>query len=406
MSQTSRKLSRAQIKELELTACSQVVIKPSFDVVIIGAGASAFACAIEAARGGLSVLMLEGNTKPAQKILATGNGRCNITNSHLDIRHYNNPSAVESVFGDHPENDIEAFFSSVGLVLIEETEGRMYPRSLSAASVQEMLVAEARRLGITIGCGRDVISIAQGDGIYTVSYTEKFAKETTRQKRVAGQYVVFATGGNTCQDICGLRFNTTIQKPTLCALATQPQPHRILDGVRAQASIRLMRKSECIAQQTGEVLFRSYGISGICIFNLSRHAQPGDHIEIDLFYDMSKTQLLAHLEHAPSKHVALLGLLPPKMVEYLELADHPIDKTPLTFTIQGPANVEAAQVTKGGFILSQFKNISLESKLYPNLYAVGEVLDIDADCGGYNLSWAWISGMRAAQDIVEKTRRK
>ena len=406
MSQSSRKPSRAQIKELELAACSQVVIEPAYDVVVVGAGASAFASAIESARAGLSVLMLEGNLKPAQKILATGNGRCNITNAHLDITHFNNALAVQNVFGEHPEHDIEAFLSSLGLALIEESEGRMYPRSLSAASVQELLIAEANRLGITIGCGRHVISITHTDDMYTIAYTEKFAKDNSRKKRVAGRFVILASGGNTCQDIHGLRFNSTQQSPTLCALATQPQPHRILDGVRTQACVSLIRENECIAKETGEVLFRSYGISGICIFNISRHAKPGDRIEIDLFYDMSKDHLLKHMKRASSKHVALLGLLPPKMVEYLQESDHPIDKTPLTFRIQGPANVEAAQVTKGGLILSQFKGYSLESKLYPNLYAIGEVLDIDADCGGYNLSWAWLSGIRAAQDIVEKTKRK
>ncbi len=406
MSQSSRKLSRAQIKELELAACSQVVIEPAYDVIVVGAGASAFASAIEAARGGMSVLMLEGNLKPAQKILATGNGRCNITNAHLDLRHFNNAKAVKEVFGEHPEDDIREFLSSLGLALIEETEGRMYPRSLSAASVQELLIAEAERLGITIGCARYATSISSNDGMYTVSFTEEFSKDTSRKKCIAANSVVLATGGNTCQNIEGLRFNATRQGPTLCALATAPQPYRILDGVRVQANVRLMRKDACIAEETGEVLFRSYGVSGICIFNLSRHAQAGDQIEIDLFYDMSKEQIAEHFEKAPSKHIGLLGLLPPKMVEYLETSDHPLDKTPLSFTVKEPANIGAAQVTKGGLILSQFNEQTLESKLNPGLYAVGEVLDIDADCGGYNLSWAWLSGLRAAQDIVKKSKGK
>ncbi len=406
MSQSSKKLSRAQIKELELIACSQVTIDPTYDLLVIGAGASAFASAIEAARAGLRVLMLEKNLKPAQKILATGNGRCNITNAHLDVKHFNNPQATKGVFGENPEDDIREFLSSLGLALIEETEGRMYPRSLSAASVQELLIAEADRLGITIGCARQATSVSSSDGMYTITFTEEFSKDTSRKKCVAAHSVVIATGGNTCQNIQGLRFNATPQSPTLCALATVPQPHRILDGVRTQANVRLMRKDTCIAEETGEVLFRSYGVSGICIFNLSRHARPGDQLEIDLFYDMSKEQLVEHFEKAASMHVGLLGLLPPKMVEYLEISDHPLDKTPLSFTVKEPANVEAAQVTKGGLILSQFNEATLEAKLYPGLYAVGEALDIDADCGGYNLSWAWLSGLRAAQDIVKKSKGK
>ncbi len=406
MSQSPRKLSRAQMKELELAACSQVVIEPTYDVIVVGAGASAFTCAIEAARGGLSVLMLEGNLKPAQKILATGNGRCNITNANLEVKHFNNPQVVQNVFGLHPENDICTFLSSLGLVLVEESEGRMYPRSLSAASVQELLIDEANRLGITIACGRDVISVTPSDDLYNVTFTEKFSNDASKKKFVTARNVVLATGGNTSQNIKGLRFNTTQQSPTLCALATVPQPQRILDGVRVQANVLLIRQDTCVAEETGEVLFRSYGVSGICIFNLSRHAQAGDRIEIDLFTDMDKDQLIKHLEKSPSIHVGLLGLLPPKMVEYLETSDHPLDKTPLSFIVKEPANVGAAQVTKGGLILSQFNAQTLESKLYPGVYAVGEILDIDADCGGYNLSWAWLSGMRAAQDIVKKFRRK
>ncbi len=407
MSHTSKKPSRAQIKELELLACSKTEVDPTYDLVVIGAGASGFSCSIEAARGGMKVLMLEANTKPAQKILATGNGRCNITNSHLNPAHFNNPEAVGKIFKENPEAEIREFFKSIGLVLVEETEGRMYPRSMSALCVKELLVQEAERLGVTIACGRKVTKISRNDtdNLYSVVYQENFSQAKARPKHVAANYVLLATGGDGLKEIQGLKLNKETSVPCLCALETSPHPHRILDGVRVQAQINAYEGDTLLASEIGEILFRSYGVSGICIFNLSRKVMPGAELHLDLFYDMSKEELAKHIAQAPSRHAALLGLLPPKLVEYLELIDHPLDKTPLCLSVKGPANIEAAQVTKGGLLLSQFKSETLESKLYPGVYAAGEVLDIDADCGGYNLSWAWISGIRTAHDMLEHNRK-
>ncbi len=405
MSHTAKKLSRAQLKELDLIACSKTKVDPHYDLVIIGAGASAFACAIEASRGGLSVLILEANLKPAQKILATGNGRCNITNAVLNPHCYNTPEAVDKIFGEYPEDEIQGFLKSVGLTLVEETEGRMYPRSMSALTVKELLVQEAERLGVTIACGRCVrkVSYNAADELYTLVYEEEFAKKASRH--VSARFVALATGGNTAHSIEGLKFNVAPMSPCLCALETTPHPHHMLDGVRVQAGISAYDGEVLRGREVGEVLFRSYGVSGICIFNLSRKVRPSTKLYLDFFYDMEEKELKKHIAQAPSRHAALLGLLPPKLVEYLEFIDHPLDKTPLCLSVKGPANIEAAQITKGGLMLSQFKAETLESKLYPRLYAMGEVLDIDADCGGYNLSWAWISGIRAAHDMLEHNRK-
>lgn len=417
-----------------------------YDVLVVGGGASGLAAAITAARVGKSVCVVERDVACGLKLLATGNGRCNLSNESIDIRRYNRPAFVESIMGPQPEQDLESFFSSLGIMTIRE-EGRLYPRSLRAESVRDALLNVCDRLGITLICGANVASAHKASEGWTLqidrparalkakkhddrkselrSLRKALADTPRTSDTLQARAVVIATGGNPTGIADVFSLPLTPLRPVLCPVSASVVGDRTaletLDGLRVRAHLALTRNHEELWREDGEVLFRTFGISGVAVFNLSRRIQHGDTILLDVFPDLSKDELFDML----NRRVELLGGFSPRDPRWLDgmLAPqlsrvvctafeqcHPGSNDVIHLVsilkhfkllVEGTAEERSAQVTRGGVSVESISTPSLRARSAVDapLYVCGEALDIDADCGGFNLAWAWISGIRAASSL-------
>ena len=417
-----------------------------YDVLVIGGGASGLAAAITAARAGKSVCIVERDVACGLKILATGNGRCNLSNESIDFQRYNHPAFIESVMGPLPEEELGNFFSSLGILTTSE-EGRLYPRSLRAESVRDALLNACDRLGIALICGANAVTVSKAPEGWALhidrpARTLKAKKHDDRKTEVRSlrkaladaprknetlqtKAVIIATGGNPA-DIAQL-FNLplTAQRPVLCPVSASvvgdQTALKTLDGLRVRARLTLTRNHEELWHEDGEVLFRTFGISGVATFNLSRRVQHGDTILLDVFPDLSKGELLDMLNQrvellggfSPHDPRWLDGMLAPQLSHVVCTAFdqcHPGSHDVIHLVsilkhfkllVEGTAEERSAQVTRGGVPIESISAPSLcvNNAAGAQLYICGEALDIDADCGGFNLAWAWISGIRAASSL-------
>lgn len=373
---SAKKVSRAQVREMLVAAAAQVEVPERCDVVVVGGGAAGLAAAIAAAEAGASVAVFERDLECGRKILATGNGRCNFANEALDAARFNDPQFVDAVCGTGEQwlADVLEFWRGCGLAWTSE-EGRLYPRSLQAASVRNALLARARRAGVVLAPNRKVDDLSQ--------------------LPQAASTIVASGGGASL--VAGLGLKTRAFGPVLCPLACRPVSRDVdldaLDGRRARAKATLIRGGEPTFSEVGEVLFRPYGLSGIVVFDLSRRAQVGDVVRLDLLYDLNDEQVKSLIEAADG---SADGILDPQVAYALGDGEQATRAArSLDFEVVGPADAAHAQVMRGGLLTSQFDPATLEARAKPGLFACGEALDIDADCGGFNLAWAWKSGMVA-----------
>ena len=278
-----------------------------YDVLVIGGGASGLAAAITAARAGKSVCIVERDVACGLKLLATGNGRCNLSNESIDPQRYNHPTFVESVMGPQPEQKLMGFFSSLGIMTTSE-EGRLYPRSLRAESVRDALLNVCDRLGITLICGANVASAHKASEGWTLqidrparalkakkhddrkselrSLRKALADVPRKNEALQAHAVIIATGGNPTGIADTFRLPLTSLRPILCPVSATVVGDRAalktLDGLRVRARLTLARNHNELWHEDGEVLFRTFGISGVAVFNLSRRIQHGDTILLDV----------------------------------------------------------------------------------------------------------------------------
>lgn len=417
-----------------------------YDVLVIGGGASGLAAAITAARAGKSVCIVERDVACGLKILATGNGRCNLSNESIDFQRYNHPAFIESVMGPQPEEELGNFFSSLGIMTTSE-EGRLYPRSLRAESVRDALLNACDRLGIALICGANVVSASKAPEGWALqidrpartlkakkhddrktevrSLRKALADAPRKNETLQAKAVVIATGGGPADIARTFGLSLTPQHPVLCpvsaSVAGDQTALKTLDGLRVRARLALTRNHDELWREDGEVLFRTFGISGVAAFNLSRRVQHGDTILLDVFPDLSKGELLDML----NQRVELLGGFSPRDPRWLDgmLAPqlsrvvctafeqcHPGSNDVIHLVsilkhfkllVEGTAEERSAQVTRGGVSVESISTPSLRARSAVDapLYVCGEALDIDADCGGFNLAWAWLSGIRAASSL-------
>ncbi len=417
-----------------------------YDVLVIGGGASGLAAAITVARAGKSACIVERDVACGLKLLATGNGRCNLSNESIDFQRYNHPAFVESVMGLQPEQELSNFFSSLGIMTTSE-EGRLYPRSLRAESVRDALLNACNHLDITLICGANVTSAfkAPEDWVLQIdrpvralkakkhddrkselrSLRKALADTPRTNKTLQAKAVIIATGGNPTGIAEVFSLPLTPLRPVLCPVSASVVGDRTalgtLDGLRVRARLTLSRSHEEFWREDGEVLFRTFGISGVAAFNLSRRIQHGDTILLDIFPDLSKDELLDML----NRRVELLGrfsphdprwfdgMLAPQLSRVVCAAFeqcHPGSNDVIHLVsvlkhfkllAEGTAEERSAQVVRGGISIETISIPSLRANdaVDTPLCVCGEALDIDADCGGFNLAWAWLSGIRAASNL-------
>lgn len=398
----AKKPSRAELRERALAAASAVGVPAACDVVIAGGGASGLVAAIAAAEAGARTCVLEQDLECGRKILATGNGRCNFANEDLDPARYRNGAFVAKVAGARWLDEVLGFFGASGLAWAAE-EGRLYPLSRQAASVRSVLLARARRAGVALAPARKVTSVARAADDWKVAFSPATPGEKGAPQAggITARAVVMAAGGGS-ELAHGLGLSTVAEGPVLCALACEPENNglelALVDGRRAHAHARLLRGGSELWAEDGEVLFRPWGLSGICVFDLSRRAEAGDVVALDLTCGITD----AELETAAATGTAD-GVLDPQMAAALgATGGNPASALAtlrqardLRFLVTDRAETERAQVTRGGLAVTGFSPETLECASQPGLFACGEALDVDADCGGFNLAWAWRSGQVA-----------
>ncbi|MBP5159229.1 MAG: aminoacetone oxidase family FAD-binding enzyme [Lachnospiraceae bacterium] len=404
------------------------------DVIVIGAGASGLAAAIEAGRRGLKVTVLEHLDKPLKKILATGNGKCNFTNKIIDGESFrgNRASFAYEALKQFGPESVKAAFEDFGVLTLER-DGYMYPANEQARTVRNALLSMAERAGVRIVPGSKVLSAKcakENVGNDGLKFTVKCEDHEYRSKSL-----VLATGGcageNLGSDGSGYElakgFGHTVitPRPALCPLILGKDKKTAdkLAGVRAKARARLLFMEEVKADFRGEIIFNKLGISGIPVMQLSRYydGRAGFSLSLDFLPDMSEDEVFSFLKKTRDKRKesscfdGFDGLVNNKLASEIMLragikGDTPIESVTdsaleafakilkdLRMEVTGTGSHSSAQVTAGGVSTEETDEKTMESKLVKGLYIVGELLDIDGNCGGYNLQWAFTSGVIAGR---------
>ncbi len=394
-------------------------------VAVIGGGASGIFAALAAAREGSEVTIYESCDRIGKKILATGNGRCNMTNLGAAESNYHgkNPLFINGVKSRFWVKETLDFFEDIGLLYKSEDKGKVYPYSDSATSVLDVLRTELENSNIKIVTNTEICElIKKKNGFVLIS----FAKE-----RLFANKVIVATGGKAAPALGSKgsgyailqKFGHTLTelKPSLVQLCTDSDVPKKLKGIKVLAKLGIEKLSE-----TGEVLFTDYGLSGPPVFYLSAYAKENSVAKIDLMPDYSEEEILRILYTRICKNPKaelgrfFVGILQKRVGEvFLKsigisplsrtadcLLDEEINKIAHSlknweFRISGTMSWNNAQVTRGGISTDEFLEETLESKNQEGLYACGEILDIDGDCGGYNLQWAWASGYVAGMSAAK-----
>ncbi len=402
------------------------------DLLIIGAGASGMMAAIAAARNGCgNIIMLESKARVGKKLLTTGNGRCNIANISGDIKHYHseNIDKVKCILDRFNINDTEQFFKSLGINLKKEGN-KLFPYSLQAASVLDCLRYECERLGVKIVCDCKALSIDKNLNVKTNADVYK------------AKSVIISTGGkaapSTGSDGSGYALLKSIghsivePKPAIVPLRTELTDIKALKGVRVDGKLTLKCGADSVSY-CDEILFAEYGISGPAAMQLSRFVSVKHSVEncvavIDFLPQMDFKSVLEYL-YVRAKNTyenrtenLTLGLLNKRVGQAIikkcglninedcsKYSDDMIVNIcaaikSYSVNVTGVCGFEAAQTTAGGVSLSEF-NSDLNSKYSENVFACGEVLDCDGDCGGFNLQWAWSSGYVAGISAGERAKR-
>lgn len=389
-------------------------------VIIIGGGASGLMAALAASEEPTcEVLLLERQARVARKLLATGNGRCNLSNRNLSVSNYHGecPEFCRMALKEFSVEKTLSYFQELGLLTVTEKNGRVYPYSDSANSVADVLrLTLEQRRNVTLVTGAEITSLRRKKGRF-VATTGEQSFDADRAIVCAGGAAGGKLGGTELgyRLLSGFGHKVTQLSPSLVQLRTDTTYVRALKGVRCEARV-------CFggAERRGELQFTDYGVSGPVIFELSRDAARGrGMLQIDFLPDTDMETLRAMLEARCGRLPALraeellTGLLHNRLGRTLLRASgisaeascgsltqlECVCRAVKEFRLElfGTMGMENAQVTAGGVRTDGFVPETLESRLCPGLYAAGEVLDIDGDCGGYNLQWAWSSGWLAGQ---------
>lgn len=397
------------------------------DIGIIGCGASGMMAAVTAAENGHNVTVLEGGDRPGKKLLATGNGKCNFTNSIISEDCYNEEAGglFHTVYSQFDLNDTLAFFEKIG-VYPHIKNGYYYPRSEQAASVTNCFLNELNRLNVDIEYNCKVISVTKDDKFHVKS--EKTDYEFDRLIICAGSNAYPNTGSDGSGYGLAIKLGHFIKKPlpSLCGLKLAGEDFKLISGVRCQAEVSIVLNDGIIKSETGELQIADYGISGIPVFQISgkalRLADEGKIVQILVDYgpeyteeewrnilykrarSLSDTHLLSFLDGLFNSKLAERIIYNSDLLEQnikVSETDADIIAEKLIksikynrYTVKGHRGFDNCQVCTGGVVLNEVKE-TLESRIVDGLYFAGEILDVDGICGGYNLQWAWSSGFVA-----------
>lgn len=403
-----------------------------FDIAVIGGGASGLAAAIEAKRyGGEScrVAVIEKNARLGKKILVTGNGRCNLGNKgeNQPCRYYGSCAELIIPLFDKFEGS-ESFFRSLGLICKEDS-GRLYPYSNHAASVLDALQFELQQLDAVLFTDSEVTSLKPFNSYWKIIFNNSI---------IVSKKIIVACGSKSAPSMgTDGSFYRTLKKlghswnqlrPALCPILVDRKQISCLKGLRVRGKVSLCSSNnEIVKSDIGEIQFTENALSGICVFNLAAFVNEEDmHINIDFLPDLAESEVrdliwsIYMQRYSWKVEDMLSGIFQKKLclslikesgilyeldIPVYTLTNDDIEKIvsvikSFRFSVKGLGNWNQSQVTKGGIKRSEIKD-TLESKVCSGLYFSGEILDIVGECGGYNLAWAWCSGVCAARNAVD-----
>ncbi len=396
-------------------------------VLVIGGGAAGITAALCTAEHA-HVILLEKLDRVGKKILSTGNGRCNLTNRDISPRWYcsASPDLLPAFLQGMTTDAVLQHFRALGMLCTDDGEGRIYPVTNMASTVVDVLLLALERMQVEVHCSASVVSASHTRHGWTA--------QTASGEQYRGDALILTCGGKAAPKLGSdgsgyvlaekLGHSRTKLYPALVPFVCDMRECGNLKGIRAQAVVALSQGKEHLAHERGEVQFTEYGLSGIPIFQLSASmagVRPETaHVEIDLFPDMKQTELekelLSRKERFPDLPLEqLLTGLVHKRLGYAVMKQcglSPLSKTLRqaepdrlrelasalkcwTFAIRGDRGYDNAQVTGGGIPLEEADPCTMESRRQKGLFLAGEILDITGLCGGYNLHWAWCSGIRA-----------
>lgn len=404
-------------------------------IIVVGGGAAGLFAALIAGQQGAQVCILERNQRVGKKILATGNGRCNLTNTDMNISHFHgaNPKFAYSALQAFDNIKAIEYFEHLGITHKVEEEGKVFPFSNQASSVLDVLRYELERLGIETHVEAEVKEIrklAKGFDVLTKDGTTYFAHK-----------VILATGGKAAPNLGSNGSGYALAEklghhliepfPSLVQLKLAEPFLRQIKGIKFEGDAEILVKDKTLAKARGELLFTEYGISGPAIFQLSRTAAENLNnnqevwIKVMLINHLPKDKLVSYVtkrwQDNPEKNVSFsfVGFinkqLMPVLLKQAGIEDINKSVALLTarekediinilqdwrFKVTGTNTWTAAQVTAGGIDVRDINQNTMESKLVPGLFFAGEIMDIDGDCGGYNLQWAWSSGYAAGNNVM------
>ena len=403
-------------------------------VAIIGAGASGLMCAIICAKHSLRVDLFEQNEKCAKKILVSGNGRCNITNTHSGVHDFfsDNPSFVEFVLKNFTFEAFERFTSEIGLLLDVKEDGRVYPLSNEAKSVALILQDYAKSLGVVFHTATKISSVQHNNKRFTLHTHEKSFTNYSHLVVATGSQAASHLGGNDDGHMFAKSFghNIVATYPSLVQLHLNSSIHSKISGAKVDGEITLLLNAKKELSSKGDILFTNYGVSGFAVLDISQRASVAlmnyecVDIIINLLPKFSSQKLSSHLQNLaktlPKLTLldALAGLIPIKiatvLLQSISIAPQTQLKDIHTKTAKKIANTlqnwkfevtdthgfRHAEVSGGGVDTTEIDPKSMQSLKQKNLYFCGEVLDVVGRRGGFNFAFAWASGYTAAKSIV------
>ena len=398
------------------------------EIAIIGGGASglmaahAAACAAREAGAQVRITVLEAADRVGKSILASGNGRCNFSNAHIDAARYRNAEFVARAFAALSPEEVRAAFAEMGLTWYDGGAGWLYPVANKASSVLDVLRFALADAGVRVECGAEVARVERTRPVGDARRSAPFLLRLADGRTHTADAVVIACGGRVVRALAPRELAGAFrsQRPVLGPLRTETAPIKGLNNIRVRCRAALFAPGAAHpkAVEEGEVLFRDYGVSGVAVFNLSRFAEAGDTLALDLAFARDEAELAGELARRAGAWPArtatdqLAGLVLPAVARAaLAQAGFPPTQ-PLrrddaartaralkgfALEVTGIGDARQCQVSRGGFDVSAFDPATCEAREMPGMFVTGEALDVDAPCGGYNLHWAWTSGMLAGR---------
>ena len=396
---------------------------------IIGGGASGMAAAIAAAENpNAQIRIYERQSRVGKKLMATGNGRCNLSNCNADLSHYHGeePDFAGPALAQVDVLQTRAWFHELGLYMVAEPDtGKLYPYSDQANSVVDVLRLGLEKENITLLLGEEAQKLRREGNGFLINDTDYCDRVIIACGGLAGTKLGGTMAGYKLLGKLGHK--STRLRPSLVQLKCSWPGVTALKGVRCECHVKIYRDGKKVAHSGGELQFTDYGLSGPVIFEISRDICQGAGewvAKLDLMTRLLREDLRAELCRRRERNLPMdelftgivhnrLGRVLTKAADVSgsttgQLTDAQIDTLVHTvkefeITLTEPMGMDHAQVTAGGVLTRDFDPNTMESRLVPGLYACGEVLDIDGDCGGFNLQWAWSSGIVAGRNAGKET---